>query len=978
MHRYFNQLGRIGAIIAVGSVSLIAQGTQTCTITGEVLESNGAGIAGVTVRLTSPSLQGARVLASDEKGRFIARLLPPGVYTIELTKSGYNAFKTTEKVGIDQNYQPRFTMAKTVGAVVEVVATNTAVDKTDVKTASNYSLDNVDQLPTTNRTMETVALLTPGVVAGVGGRVQIRGAMTSGNLYLVDGQNVADNAYGNRGVRMIDDAVEEMQVITGAISAEYGSVDGGVINTVTRSGGNTFTGQWREELSNPQWNAVQPMQNRTAIANQLSEQKTFSLGGYILKDRLWFSGSYFRQSVNQSSSLGSGALGTIAGNGNYNYNREEIRRQLKLTWLINQNHTLVYAWQNSQNAENLRDYSAGELNALVPQTYKDSLYNVALRSVWTSNLTTDLRFGQKKQTYGAGPAVDGSQIANSPISDDGTGYYYGHGVFNANDGGDHRDNHTINAKVSLFWDAAGSHATDFGADYYEGIRRARNEQTTTGYILEVDKLQYKDWTGIPVAMWVYESGAGEAKTKTTGVYLNDKWTVSNKLSFQIGLRYDKYKAESDTGITTVSANGFSPRLGLKWDVLGDAQWVLGASWARYNSAVAEGITTQVTRQGNPKEIDYYWSGDPNAQVSLAPGTPVWNLANYPQTAANVAYYGNPSLNVKLSDSLKAPHVDETQLSAAYSFKNDLFGTGAVKLTYVNKEWHDLLDYQQGNQGTVTDPAADFTAYMKVWGNSNVAKRKYHDLELDAQAQKGTWSFSGNITWARTEGNYEGEGSSTPARGEGLQAWTTTYVASSRAAATLGQPRTVTFSPDITSPYGALTGNVPLRMRLTGSYYHDSAYGRTTWGLIYRFDSGSHYSLTRNITPSQIDVDLGGLGAGTNFTQYYGGQRGQFVLPASSYTDLSITQDWQLAKVKGTPVKAFVKLVITNVWNHQQILGWNTTINSASGVATNSSTYTGANGAVASVWKPGSNFGKQTGSANFGAARSFFVSAGVRF
>lgn len=978
MHRRFANLGRISALIAVGSIALVAQGTQTCSITGEVLQKEGP-VAGATVRLTSPSLQGVRTLTTDEKGRFVARLLPAGVYTISINKAGLQTFRTTEKIGIDQNYQPRFTMVKDAGAIVEVIATaSVAVDKTDVKTSSNYSLDSVDQLPNA-RTQEGVALLSPGVVAGVGGRVQIRGALTSGNLFLVDGQNVADNAYGNRGSRLIDDAIEETQIITGAISAEYGSVDGGIINSVTRSGGNTFSGQIRDELSNPQWNAMKPYQSRASVANTLSEAKTISLGGFIIKDKLWFFASYFRTSANDSSrAISSDSQAGFAG-ANWTYNREEIRRQVKLTYMVNTNHTIVASWMNSQNGEPRRDYSAGELGALVPQSYKDSLYNVALRSVWSASVTSDIRYGEKKQTFWAGPeGLDPTNVGNSPIYDDNTGYFFNHGIFNSSDGGDHRNNKTFAAKVSVFWDAIGTHITDMGVDYYKGIRQARNEQTSTGYILE----GYFDAATRLIdvsqgALWKYWSVSGEAISETKSLYVNDKWSLDNKLTLQIGLRYDKYSAKSDTGASTVSATGFSPRFGLKYDLLGNGAWIFGASWARYNSAVAEGITSQVTNQGNPKEIDFLYSGptaaDGTAVYGIGNGSQAFNLANYSQTAAGIAYYNNPTLNVKLDNNLKAPHADETQLSAAYSFKTEAIGDGFVRLTWVNKEWHDMLDYKQGMMGQVLDTEYGFSPYLKVWGNSDIAERKYHGLELDTQATKGQFVFTGNITWASLKGNYEGEGTNTPARGEGLEGWTTTYIpATGYPSAANGVAHTVSFSRDVVAPYGALTGHVPIRIRATASYVVQSSWGKTTWGLVYRFDSGSHTSDTRLINVQRIDRDMRNVGAGTNFTQYKDGQRGNIVGNAESYLDLAVTQDWQLAKVAGTPVFAFAKVAITNVLNHQQIVNWNTTNNAATGFGTSPT------GGINSAWVRGGAYGTSVSSSNYGTARTIAISAGVRF
>ena len=237
MHLLNHRLGRMTALIALGGAALYSQGTQTASMTGGIYDKNGAPIAGVTIRLTSPALQGVRVLQTDDKGRFIARLLPPGPYQVQLTKEGLQTVTSSATLLLGATFEPRYTMVPTGGVVVEVVGANAAVGKTDVSSSTNYKLDQVDKLPA-GRSMESVALLTPGVTSGVGGRVQVHGAMTSGNLMLVDGQNVEDNAYATRGVTVIPDAIEEAQIITGAISAEYGNVEGGVMNTVTRSGSN--------------------------------------------------------------------------------------------------------------------------------------------------------------------------------------------------------------------------------------------------------------------------------------------------------------------------------------------------------------------------------------------------------------------------------------------------------------------------------------------------------------------------------------------------------------------------------------------------------------------------------------------------------------------------------------------------------------------------------------------------------------------
>lgn len=961
MNRNLSTLGRVSALLIAGSAAVFAQGTQTASMTGKVNTSAGAPVAGARIILSSPALMGERNLVTDASGNFVARLLPPGTYTITVVKEGYQTIKVHEKLGIDQNYQPRIVLPEVQGAIVQVVATAAGVDKTDVKTATNYSLDQVDKLPTANRSMETVALLTPGVVTGVGGRIQVRGAGTGGNLFLVDGQNVTDNTYGSRGSRIIEDSIEETQVVTGAISAEYGNVEGGVINSVTRSGSNEYTGQIRWELSSDKWNALKPRQDGTKVPDQVNQTRTISGGGYLIKDRLWFFTSYYSRGANTASAIGSDAQEAGA---NYTYGINEIRRQLKLTAQLTTDHTLVASYNNSQNSEKNRDYSAGELACLIPQNYHDEFWNVALRSVWGPRFTTDIRYGEKKQTFAAG--AGGTQ---SPIYSDDDGYFYNNGIFNSNDGGDHRNNKTFAAKGTLFLEAAGSHQVDFGYDYYEGIAKARNEQSPTNLIYEVSGVDFANRVATPVAVWQFTSFDGSANNYTHGLYFNDKWSINSHVSLQLGLRWDKYEAKNNS-TKTAGADGLSPRLGVKYDLNGDSKWVFGASWARYNGKVLESITNSVSNQGNPTEVDWavqdQYASTPLTFAQIQnPGIYAIGNKDY------VTYLNNPTLNVALDPKMKAPHVDETQVSAAYSYDLGDSGSGFLRLTAVHKIWGDIMDYSVGLNGiSPNDPATGRNYYMKYWTNQPDARREYKDLEFDASWNKAAWSATGNITWASLKGNYEGEGSSQPGRGEGVHAWDTINVYNKDANGNYTDVNTANvsmFDSRWKTPDGYLAGHQPLRIRGTLNYTTDWSYGSTSFGLIYRFDSGAHYSNTRSLSRKGWNPALP-VESGTSFNQYMDQERGAGVFYSGSFTDLAVSHDLPVYKVSGRPVRVFVKVVGSNIFNHQQQLTW----------ATNYASASSATGGVGSPWVPTSTFGKATSMGNYGAARTVVASAGLRF
>lgn len=382
-----------------------------------------------------------------------------------------------------------------------------------------------------------------------------------------------------------------------------------------------------------------------------------------------------------------------------------------------------------------------------------------------------------------------------------------------------------------------------------------------------------------------------------------------------------------------------------------------ANAARYNGKVLDSITNAVTNQGNPSETDYGYTGPGGAQ----PWSVINHLANSTMIPDNVTYFNDPKVNVKLNSGMKAPHVDEYQVSAAYSFNSEL-ADGFISVTADSKKWGDLMDYRAGNDRTVQD-AYGSSYYMKVWDNSPLAERKYKGLELQVQAGKGAWMLAGGITWSTLEGNYEGEGGSTPGRGEGLANFTSVN----------GVPM---YDTNVTSAYGYLAGHDPLRMRWQGSYVTNSSWGKTSWGMIYRFDAGSHYSDTRTITRAQLNPALPrAFASPTN--QYRDNTRGAYVLPGTSFLDLAITHDFPLFKVKDTTVNGFFKLVVTNFLNHQQNISWLVSSRSATGAYPNalSSSWVRTQANIATGVK---GYGDVTSSANWGAARALTLSAGVRF
>ena len=268
----------------------LAQSMPTSTLTGKVT-FDGSPLPGVKVVVSSPQLQGARTAVTTPAGDFIHPFLPPGDYTVRFELSGMQtaerkvtlAAARTEQVRVELR-PASVTQAVTVTAETIMTA---AIESTQVST--NLRQDLIDNLPVA-RNLQSVVLLAPGVNAnGPGGNVVISGAMSYDSLYLVNGAIVNENLRGQAQNLFIEDAIQETTVLTGGISAEYGHFTGGVVNMITKSGGNEFKGVL-EAYYQPD-SFVSDNSPDTDDETFTFEDYALSLGGPIAKDKLWFFGS---------------------------------------------------------------------------------------------------------------------------------------------------------------------------------------------------------------------------------------------------------------------------------------------------------------------------------------------------------------------------------------------------------------------------------------------------------------------------------------------------------------------------------------------------------------------------------------------------------------------------------------------------------------------------------------------------------------
>lgn len=272
----------------------------TGNLTGNVTNQEGEPIKNARVVLTSPALQGTQTTTSDEQGFFRVFALPPGTYTAEVEGPGYVKTKRENIVIlVDQTIRADIGLVKigaeaAEGDVIVITEQAPIVEQGSTTVGANLSGDFLQQVPT-GRRISTVLQLTPGASADLRG-TSFLGASSPENAVVIDGLNTTGIDLGEISTNLPVEFIDQLEVKTAGYGAEYGRSTGAFINTILKQGGNEFHGDVFVYIEPPIQGVPEPTvyaaQNgnplyRTDVTN-LDMDVGFDVGGYIIKDKLWF------------------------------------------------------------------------------------------------------------------------------------------------------------------------------------------------------------------------------------------------------------------------------------------------------------------------------------------------------------------------------------------------------------------------------------------------------------------------------------------------------------------------------------------------------------------------------------------------------------------------------------------------------------------------------------------------------------------
>jgi len=781
------------------SAFLTAQGTfQTGTISGKVVDNEGNALPGVTVTITSEALiKGTQSAITTPGGTCRFVFLPVGTYNVSFALQG---FKTLVKEGVEVALRKTTTVnatleVTTIEETITVVGETPVIDIKSSTIATNFTIEMLQKIPSA-RDPWVLMEMTPGMVMNtqnIGGsesgqqsRGYAHGTMSNQTAYNMDGIQVTDAAASGATAMYFDfDSFEEISIETGAHSTDI-QTSGVVLNMITKSGGNKFSGgiSLYGETESLQANNIpedDPAYEGVGFGNPTDYVYDYGgdLGGPIIKDRLWFYSAFRRTEINRF------VIGyEVDGNPGLEY--ADLKHWVgKLTWQITDNNKFM-GWVN-YDTKAMPNRSAGPRRPPETTYFQDSpSWFYHLEDTWTlsPDLLLNVKFGWYNMYYQLAPqdSVDMSQPAvlvyySEPYRRMYDDAYYQYTWY-------YSDRYALTAYADYFKDdfLGGDHELKVGFEYQKTPFRTTRKYPGN-HTLYVD---YPDRTGA-YRVWTFREVKWSQTNEIYSAYVQDTFSLSKYLTINFGLRFDStYMHTNETTVpgnmwtdyytertgepvplhapakkNVVHWNTLYPRIGFTFDLFNDGNNVFKANFARYSFQASYEPAWRVI-ETSYWEVDYSWddaNGDKMAQTN--------ELGSIRYTDFATEY--------EIDSDLKSPYVDEFTVGFERKLTNDL-GFSVNLLYRKNKRfmWTDnrALDPQvdyipltvqdpgpDGDLGT-TDDGGNITVYEMNDDKIGVIDYFIHERPGYEESYRGVefvltkryahkWQLMASLTYGKT-------------------------------------------------------------------------------------------------------------------------------------------------------------------------------------------------------------------------------------
>jgi hypothetical protein len=963
----------------VTALPAFSQGNPAGKLAGRVTSDN-VGLPGVTVTVASPALQGTRTTTTAGNGDYIFPALPPGEYTVSFDMDGMQSQVATVVISAAQTrkFDTEMTVAE-FAEEIEVVGARSTVSETSVN-ATTIGFETVEKLAVA-RDIQTAVLLAPGVqntgpAADQDNEViTISGGQSFENLFLVNGVVVNENLRGQPFDLFIEDAIQETTTTASGISAEYGRFTGGVVNAITKSGGNQFSGSLRANLENQSWESKTPLTGDQE--DKVQETWEATLGGYFVKDRLWYFGA--------ARTFDRSEIGQLQSGIDFPQDESQDRLEGKLTAALTPSHNLLGSYIEIDWSRTNNDPFgiALELNSLSDREDPQSLLAVNYTGIINESFLVEAQYSEREWTVAKGAGaigegrIDGTHFID--VLNSSATFYIPYFCGTCSD--QTRDNEAVLLKGSYFASTAnkGSHDIVFGYDQFSDLVFSENHQSPSGFSIWTDTSIVRGTEVFPVVTpgvtyMIYfpiETRSLGSDFTTESIFVNDRWDLNDRWSFNIGVRYDQNDGVDSSGAKVSDDDAVSARLAASYDLGGDGDLVVNGSYGQYVGALTFGVGDITSTAGTYSIFYFDYQGpalnqDPEAATLTSSRDAMGIIFDWFESAGDVEgapLLDNPiipGVSVIVPPGLGSPNADEYSLGVV----KRLGTKGLFRGDLIYRSFDDFYAIRRDlTTGQATTPEIGTFDVGEVVNENQLLEREYMGLHTQFSYRfSERFTLAGNYTLSQAEGNFNGEN-----RDIGpTTADETEY------------PEYKAFPQH--NPKGDLAIDSTHKLRLWAIYdLIDSDRHHLSVSLLQSFSTGVPYGALGAVDSASFVADLGYANPPSE-VNYWFTDRDAFRTDDVSSTDIGLNYSF-LWKAGGKELEVFIQPEMENVFNeHAGLLVDQTSVLDATNSPDDFETFdpfteTPVRGVH---WDLGDGFGEVFRESAFQQPRTYRVSVGFRF
>jgi hypothetical protein len=745
-------------LLAPFAAPALAQGGRA-ELNGIVVDQGRAVLPGVTVTVTNEATGQERQAVSTGEGRFVIPTLLPGTYTIKAELQGFETMIRTGLVlGVGQELSVNLTLNLSgVKEEVTVTAQTPVIETTASNIGTNITSTEIDNSPSANRSqfslMQTIPGLVPTLQVGSfeGGQFSANGQATTNNLFLVDGQYDNDSRLGgSQGTqaRVTLDSMAEYQVQTHQYGAEYGGSTGVVVNAVTRSGTNKVSGRLFEYFQSNKLQATDYFLKQAGEENPESGSNVVggSIGGPILRNKLFYFGNMEYDRAHEAANLNFPAIAApLAVSYSTTTNFTGPNSFMRFDYQLNGSSSVSFRWTR-ERILTVNDSIENDLAILDAARHEndsgDQVVSFSWASVLNNRTTNEVKVGHVRENLLQGPQVLFEKTDSTSAFFDQSWNFIGfHGLepFDLGPQNTHPDYLAGNRNTyaqniirditfdeSLTWLESGwggEHTFKAGASF------SRNGALPSGtaanfvgnFTFPADRpFNAADPTTYPFR---FQVSMGQFDFKVIdhrlGSFVSDKWTINNRLTLNLGLRYDWQ------GATPAEKNAFGPRLGFAYNLAGEGKTLIRGGMGKVfqytqtpilitlaqRQVIAPTLAYDTTQVTSPAVTGTFpvRAGDLNATACLNPvaGPKAGVAVISPACRAFlVGLRGQVLAGGFVNNVTAGPIVDSLDRQMAYTWafslgvKREIAKDTAVSIDYVGNRGRDLTAVIDINEGPI--------------------------------------------------------------------------------------------------------------------------------------------------------------------------------------------------------------------------------------------------------------------------------------